>query len=54
MLAGPIGMLVAGPLLESWGPRQVFLLVATGQLLATIPFALVAFRSSEPARRQPA
>jgi MFS family permease len=49
LLAGPIGLLVAGPLLESWGPRQVFLLVATGQLLATIPFALVAFRSSAPA-----
>jgi len=48
LLAGPIGLLVAGPLLESWGPRQVFLLVATGQLLATIPFALVAFRSSAP------
>ncbi|HET9285916.1 MAG TPA: MFS transporter [Gaiella sp.] len=51
MLAGPVGMLVAGPLLESWGPRPVFLLVATGQLLATIPFALVAFgdRATEPA-----
>jgi MFS family permease len=46
MLAGPVGMVVAGPLLEAWGPRQVFLLVASGQLLATIPFALVAFRSS--------
>jgi MFS family permease len=45
MLAGPVGMLLAGPLLESWGPRPVFLLVATGQLLATIPFALVAFGS---------
>jgi MFS family permease len=43
MLAGPAGLLVAGPLLEAWGPRQVFLLVAMGQLLATIPFALVAF-----------
>jgi MFS family permease len=43
MLAGPAGMVVAGPLLESWGPRPVFLLVASGQLLATIPFAIVAF-----------
>jgi MFS family permease len=42
-LAGPLGLVVAGPLLESWGPRPVFLLVATGQLLATIPFAIVAF-----------
>ena len=44
MLAGPVGLLLAGPLLEAWGPRPVFLLVAAGQLLATIPFALVAFR----------
>ena len=49
MLAGPIGMVVAGPLLESWGPRPVFLLVAAGQLLATIPFAVVAFRQNESA-----
>jgi MFS family permease len=51
MLAGPLGLLVAGPLLEAWGPRPVFLLVAAGQLLATIPFALVAFGSerTEPA-----
>jgi MFS family permease len=46
MLAGPVGMLVAGPLLDAWGPRPVFLLVATGQLLATIPFGLVAFGAS--------
>jgi MFS family permease len=49
MLAGPIGFLVAGPLIESWGPRPVFLLVAAGQLLATLPFLAVAFRSVEPA-----
>ena len=51
MLAGPLGMAIAGPLLESWGPRHVFLLVASGQVLATIPFALVAFgatQSTEP------
>lgn len=50
LLAGPVGYLVAGPLIEAWGPRPVFLLVAVGQLLATIPFAAVAFR--EP--REPA
>jgi MFS family permease len=51
MLAGPAGLIVAGPLLEAWGPRPVFLLVATGQLLATIPFAFVAFggERNEPA-----
>jgi predicted MFS family arabinose efflux permease len=46
MLAGPLGMVVAGPLLQTWGPHPVFLLVAAGQLLATIPFAVVAFRQS--------
>ena len=45
MLAGPVGLLLAGPLLEAWGPHPVFLLVAMGQLLATIPFAAVAFRT---------
>jgi MFS family permease len=44
MLAGPVGLAIAGPLLQSWGPHPVFLLVAAGQLLATIPFAVVAFR----------
>ena len=49
MLAGPIGLLLAGPLLEAWGPRPVFLLVAAGQLLATIPFAVVAFGAERTA-----
>lgn len=49
MLAGPLGMVVAGPLLEAWGPHPVFLLVATGQLLATIPFAIVAFGGEQVA-----
>ncbi len=44
MLAGPLGYLLAGPLLEAWGPNRVILFVATGQLLATLPFARVAFR----------
>jgi MFS family permease len=53
MLAGPVAMLLAGPLLESWGARPVFLLVAAGQLLATVPFAAVAFRTpaGEPVSR---
>jgi MFS family permease len=53
LLAGPVGYAIAGPLLEAWGPRPVFVLVATGQLLATIPFALVAFRE-RPAAAAPA
>ena len=49
VLAGPAGMLIAGPFLESWGARPIFLLVAVGQLLAVIPFAVVAFGSRETA-----
>jgi MFS family permease len=49
MLAGPIGMLVAGPLLESWGPHAVFALVAAGQMTAAAPFAAMAFREATPA-----
>ena len=51
MLAGPVGLATAGPLLDLWGPRPVFLLVAAGQLLATTPFAFVAFRTSESPTR---
>jgi MFS family permease len=46
LLAGPLGLLVVGPLLQDWGPRPVFLLVATGELLATLPFAWVAFSTA--------
>jgi MFS family permease len=44
MLAGPVGLVIAGPLLEAWGPHAVFGLVAVGQLLATLPFLRVAFQ----------
>jgi predicted MFS family arabinose efflux permease len=44
MLAGPFGLLIAGPLLEWLGPQAVFLLVAAGETLAVIPFAVFAFR----------
>jgi MFS family permease len=44
MLAGPVGLFAAGPLLAAWGPRAVFALVAAGQLLASLGFAVVAFR----------
>ena len=49
LLAGPIGLLAAGPLLEEWGPRPVLLVVAAGELLAALPFAAVAFRHRGPA-----
>ena len=48
LLAGPIGLVVVGPLLQDWGPRPVLLLVAAGQFLASLPFAIVAFRRREP------
>jgi len=49
LLAGPVGVAIAGPLLETWGPRPIFLLVAGGQLLATLPFAFVAFGAARGA-----
>jgi MFS family permease len=48
LLAGPIGLVVVGPLLQDWGPRPVLLVVAAGQFLASLPFAIVAFRRREP------
>jgi MFS family permease len=44
LLAGPIGLVVVGPLLATWGPRPVLLFVAVGQFLASLPFAFVALR----------
>jgi hypothetical protein len=43
MLAGPVGLFAAGPLLEAWGPHAVFGIVAGGQLVASLGFAAVAF-----------
>ncbi len=50
MLAGPFGLLIAGPLLQSFGPQSVFLLVAAGETLAVIPFTVFAFRGASTAR----
>jgi MFS family permease len=49
LLAGPVGLLVVGPLLGAWGPRPVLLFVAAGQFLASLPFAFVALRSGAQA-----
>jgi MFS family permease len=46
LLAGPVGLVVVGPLLASWGPRPVLLFVAVGQFLASLPFAIVALRGA--------
>jgi MFS family permease len=53
LLAGPAALLIAGPLLESWGAQNVFLLVAAGELIGSLPFAFVALRRREAAA-QPA
>ncbi len=47
MLAGPVGLLVAGPLLERFGPHTVFGVVAAGELAAALVFAAVALRHRE-------
>ncbi|HET7856512.1 MAG TPA: MFS transporter [Gaiellaceae bacterium] len=44
LLAGPVGLLVVGPLLADWGPQTVLLCVGVGEFLATLPFAFVALR----------
>ena len=44
LVAGPLGLLVVGPLLGDLGARPVLLLVAIGQLVATLPFVWIAFR----------
>jgi len=49
MVAGPVALLAAGPLLEWWGPRAVLLLVAAGQMAAALLFAAVAFRRADAA-----
>jgi MFS family permease len=54
LLAGPLGLVAAGPLLELWGPRPVFLLIAAGQLGATLFFAAVVLRRRRPAHGAPA
>jgi len=46
LLAGPVGLLAVGPLLEAWGARPVFLLVAGGQMTAALFFAAVVLRRS--------
>ncbi len=44
LLAGPLGLFLGGPLLEAIGPHPVFVIIALGQLLAAVPFAVAALR----------
>ena len=48
MLAGPLGLLAAGPLLERLGPRPVFLVIAAGMSFFACFFAWIAVRHGEP------
>jgi len=44
LLAGPLGLLVVGPLLGTYGAREVLLAIGFGQILVALPFAWIAFR----------
>ena len=44
MLAGPIGLVAAGPLLEAFGTRPVFVIIAAGMTVFALYFASVALR----------
>ena len=54
LLAGPLGLFLGGPLLQAVGPHPVFVLVAAGQLLAALPFAVYALRPGSPLESVPA
>jgi MFS family permease len=43
-LAMPVGLIVVGPLLEAWGPRPVFLVVAAGMTAGSLFFTWVVLR----------
>jgi predicted MFS family arabinose efflux permease len=49
LLAGPVGLVVAGPILQAWGPHPVFGIIAAGQLAAALFFASVALREPRQA-----
>jgi MFS family permease len=44
MLAGPVGLAAAGPLLEAFGTRAVFVIIAAGMTVFALYFASVALR----------
>jgi hypothetical protein len=48
MLAGPLGLLAAGPLLERLGPLPVCLVIAAGMTFFAGFFAWIALRHGEP------
>jgi predicted MFS family arabinose efflux permease len=48
-LASPIGLASAGPALQAWGPRTVYLAIACGFGALAVLYALVVLRHDEPA-----
>ncbi len=44
MLAGPIGLVAAGPLLQAFGTQMVFVIIAAGMTVFALYFASVAIR----------
>jgi MFS family permease len=44
MLAGPVGLAAAGPLLQAFGTRPVFVIIAAGMTVFALYFASVALR----------
>jgi tellurite resistance protein TehA-like permease len=44
MLAGPIGLAAVGPLLQAFGTRPVFVIIAAGMTVFALYFASVAIR----------
>ena len=54
LLAGPVGLLVVGPLLQGIGVYRVFLVIAAGQTFASAIFAAAAFRRpAQPGGEEP-
>jgi MFS family permease len=53
LLAGPLGLFLGGPLLRAVGPHPVFVLVAVGQFVAALPFAVYALRRDSPLQALP-
>jgi MFS family permease len=52
-LAAPLGLLVAGQLLEPWGVNQVFAAVAAGMTATALVFAAIALRAGEASPEAP-
>ncbi|MFN2471767.1 MAG: MFS transporter [Gaiellaceae bacterium] len=45
VLAGPVGLVAAGPLIEALGPQRFFLVIAAGMTAVSVYFAFVTLRA---------